>query len=149
LNSSSAKIIESGTVMIAMYGASIGRTGTAARAMATNQAIAFARVDEALIQADFLLAYLQSQKTAFAAAGKGGAQPNISQTVLKGWPLRLPPLEEQTRIVEILEEQLSRLDAVLAAVDATEERCLAMRRSLLNAAFTGRLTENWRETVNV
>ena len=61
----------------------------------------------------------------------------------------LPSPEEQARIVEILEDQLSRLDASLAAADAVEERSEALRRSLLHSAFTGRLTREWREAVNV
>ena len=61
----------------------------------------------------------------------------------------LPPLAEQVRIVGILEEQLSRLDAALAVADVIEKRSAALRRSLLHAAFTGRLTEHWRESVHV
>jgi type I restriction enzyme S subunit len=92
---------------------------------------------------------LQGQKKAFVEAGQGGAQPNISQTVIKPWPIPVPPLAEQERIVEILEEQLSRLDAALAVADAIEKRSAALRRSLLHAAFTGRLTEQWRELSHV
>jgi len=61
----------------------------------------------------------------------------------------LPPLSEQGRIVEILEDQLTRLDASLAAADVVEEHSAALRRSLLHSAFTGRLTREWREAVNV
>ena len=61
----------------------------------------------------------------------------------------LPPLDEQVRIVQILEEQLSRLDAALAVANTIEKRSAALRRSLLHAAFTGRLTEQWRESVHV
>ena len=64
-------------------------------------------------------------------------------------PVPLPPLEEQERIVEVLEDQLSRLDASLAVADAVEERSAALRSSLLHSAFTGRLTRVWREAVNV
>jgi type I restriction enzyme S subunit len=149
LESSSAKVVEPGTVLLAMYGASIGRTGITAVEMATNQAIAFAKVDEKKMNRYFLLKYLQGQKKAFVEAGQGGAQPNISQTVIKPWPIPVPPLAEQERIVEILEQQLSRLDAALAVADAIEKRSAALRRSLLHAAFTGRLTEQWRELSHV
>ncbi len=79
----------------------------------------------------------------------GTAQPKITQRNLVKIPVPLPPLEEQERIVEILEDQLSRLDASLAVADAVAERSAALRRSLLHSAFTGRLTEEWREAVNV
>jgi len=64
-------------------------------------------------------------------------------------PVRVPPLAEQEKIVEILEEQLSRLDASLALVDSIEKSTSALRRSLLHSAFTGKLTETWREENNV
>jgi type I restriction enzyme S subunit len=140
LEKSSAKIIEPGTVMLAMYGASIGRTGIASVKMATNQAIAFAVPVEGIVDNQFLLKYLQSQKEIFVRAGQGGAQPNISQTVIKPWPIPLPPIAEQMKIIEILEEQLSRLDAALASVRAVREKSARFRRSLLHAAFSGALT---------
>ena len=92
---------------------------------------------------------LQAQKEVFVRAGQGGAQPNISQTVIKPWPIPIPSIEEQEKIVEILEEQLSRLDASLAVVDEIESRAAALRRSLLHAAFTGNLTKEWRENSHV
>jgi type I restriction enzyme S subunit len=145
LNESSAKLIQRGTVMLAMYGASIGRTGIAGREMATNQAIAFAVPKSDVVDVQYLLKYLQSQKDAFVRAGQGGAQPNISQTVIKPWPIPTPPLAEQQEIVEILDAQLSRLDATLIAVNTIEARVTSLRRSLLHAAFTGELTKAWRE----
>ena len=134
LEGSSAKLIEAGSVMLAMYGASIGRTGISGLEVATNQAIASARTDETVLIADYLLKYLQSQKDAFVRAGQGGAQPNISQTVIKAWPFALPPLAEQERIVEVLEAQLSRLDAALESVQTSLDRCRELKRSVISAA---------------
>jgi len=79
----------------------------------------------------------------------GVALANINATKLKELDLPLPPLTEQEQIVEILGEQLSRLDAALGVADAIEKRSAALRRSLLHTAFTGRLTEKWRESVHV
>jgi type I restriction enzyme S subunit len=149
LEKSSAKLISPGTVMLAMYGASIGRTGIAAVEMATNQAIAYAVPHDGVLVAQYLLKYLQSQKDDFVRAGQGGAQPNISQTVIKPWPIPLPPTDEQMKIVKILEEQLSRLEASLAIADAIEKKASALRRSLLHAAFSGNLTKEWREAAYV
>jgi type I restriction enzyme S subunit len=60
-----------------------------------------------------------------------------------------PQIEEQERIVEILEEQLSRLDAALLVADVIEKKASALRRSLLHAAFSGDLTKEWREGAHV
>ena len=63
--------------------------------------------------------------------------------------IKVPPLAEQEKIVKILEEQLSRLDAALATSDTIEKKASAMRRSLLHGAFTGELTREWRESAHV
>jgi len=63
--------------------------------------------------------------------------------------LPIPPINEQEKIVGILEEQLSRLDGSLMVADEIERKASALRRSLLHAAFTGELTKEWREGAHV
>ncbi|MFV8172810.1 restriction endonuclease subunit S [Mycolicibacterium peregrinum] len=111
LKSSSAKMIDADAVLVAMYGASIGRLGLPTRQMASNQAIAFAIPHADVLDRKFLFWFLAAVKPDLIGAGKGGAQPNISQTILKDWQIDLPPLVEQHRIVGVLEDHLSRLDA--------------------------------------
>jgi type I restriction enzyme S subunit len=133
LENSSAKMVPAGAILIAMYG-SIGKLGIAARPLATNQAIAFAISDESRILPRFLFLFLLSQRSQLLASGKGATQQNISQTLLKSWPIPVPPLDEQEKIVEILEEQLSRLDAATAAIAAVRTKAARFRLSLLNSA---------------
>jgi type I restriction enzyme S subunit len=128
LKNSSAKIVEPGAVMIAMYGASIGRTGIVGQPMATNQAIAFAYPSVETLNNWFLLLFLQTQKSQFVEAGQGAAQPNISQTVLKAWPILLPPLDEQARIVEIVLSIDDVIQETASALAATRQ----LRSALLN-----------------
>ena len=135
LNNSSCKLIEPGTVLIAMYG-SIGKLGIAGTQMATNQAIAFA---DSYIDRLYLFYYLLSQRSALYLAGKGATQRNISQTVLKSWPIPVAPPVEQERIVNAIEEQLSRLDAAEAALCKNLDRIDALRKVILAEAFSGRL----------
>ena len=133
LRNSSAKMVEPGAVMIAMYGASIGRTGLVGVPMATNQAIAFAYVDEAKVVNYFLLLYLQIQKQKFIKAGQGAAQPNISQTVLKDWPILLPSLTEQKRIAEIV----SSMDELIQSTEQAVFEAKTLRSSLLSDLLSG------------
>ena len=133
LANSSAKIVEVGAILIAMYGASIGRTGVVRLKMATNQAIAFAYANEEVICSDYLLKYLQSQKSAFNGAGHGSAQPNISQQVLKGWPIPVPSLREQKRIVGLLDAATARVTELTA--------CYEQARTHANNLFTSALRE--------
>ena len=80
---------------------------------------------------------------------RGVSYPAVRDKEVLAADVPIPPLPEQERIVEILEEQLARLDASLAVADAVEEHSAALRRSLLHSAFTGRLTRVWREAVDV
>jgi type I restriction enzyme S subunit len=80
---------------------------------------------------------------------RGSGQPFISQKDARELAVRIPPVAEQEKIVDVLEEQFSRLNASLALVDNIEMRAKALRRSLLNSAFTGDLTKEWREGAHV
>ena len=76
------------------------------------------------------------------------AIPSLRRDDLESVQVSIPPFAEQERIVEILEEQFSRLDSALASVKAVREKAKAFRRSLLHSAFSGELTggtEGWRE----
>jgi type I restriction enzyme S subunit len=148
LAGSSAKLLAPGTILIAMYG-SIGKLGVAGVSMATNQAIAFAVPDEAIVFPKFFYWFLASQREAFIGSGKGMTQQNISQTILKAWKFPVPPLDVQQRIVEALEDHLGRLDSaeeilrsISGSITATGivTQLSQLRRSLLHAAFSGQLT---------
>ncbi|MFF0072160.1 restriction endonuclease subunit S [Streptomyces sp. NPDC005494] len=141
LGSSSAKWVPQGSVLIAMYGATIGKLGIAGISLTTNQAVAFATPFEGLIDSRFLFWYLRSQRESFRKVGKGGAQPNISQTILKAWSVPIPPLAEQHRIVEALEGHLSRLDAAASNVARCELR-IPKLEGAIRGRFTGSLSES-------
>lgn len=100
----------------------------------------------------YLLHLLRSANfVTFAVSLNAGDRPRVKWEQMGNFPLALPPLAEQERIVEILEEQFSRLDSALASVKAVREKTKAFRRSLLHSAFSGELTggtEGW-QTVNI
>lgn len=143
LQSSSAKLFPPGAVLLAMYGATIGRASVLAVPAATNQACAVGVPDA--VSSDFLYLFLTSQTQGFVDAGKGGAQPNISQGLVKSWPIAVPPRAEQTRIVAKLEELLSELDAGVAELKTAQVKLQQYRQSLLKATVEGSLTQAWRE----
>lgn len=135
LEESSAKMVPVGAVLIAMYG-SIGKLGMNTIPMATNQAIAFAIPKKDLVLQKYLFHYLSSQREVFLWSGKGATQQNISQTLLKAWEIPLPPLPEQQKIVEILEDQLSRLDAALADVKQAKLKAAQFHKSFIHNMTT-------------
>jgi type I restriction enzyme, S subunit len=75
-----------------MYGATIGKLSIFGIDASTNQACAVAQPYKKLLNNEFLYYFLLSEKRGLIEAGKGGAQPNISQGILKEWPILLPPL---------------------------------------------------------
>lgn len=143
LSSSSAKVVPTGTLLVAMYG-SIGKLGIAGIPMATNQAIACA-VPNSDIDTQYLFHYLKSQREDLLHAGKGGAQQNISQTVLKTWPIPVPPLDEQRRLAIWLDEIDVRRASIADRVSAARTIVDRLRAAVLAAACSGRLTADWRE----
>jgi len=134
LRNSSAKLVPPGAVLVAMYG-SIGKLGLTSVELTTNQAIAFAVVHAPVIETKYLFYYLLSQRDQLGAAGKGAAQLNIGQGVLKAWPIPLPSLTEQRRIVELLEDHLSRLGAAARSLDVVAYRSRSLLLSQLAREF--------------
>ena len=95
LENSSAKLLQEGTLLVAMYG-SIGKTGITALPCATNQAIAHCTPNKG-INLHYLHRAIQNIKPHLISLGKGGTQQNISQTILKDQkiPLRTTPNRRQ------------------------------------------------------
>lgn len=135
---SSAKVMPINTVLLAMYGATIGKVGILGVEAATNQACACAICSEQ-VDNRFLFYYLQSQKSSFIRRGKGGAQPNISQTIIKQHEFPLPSLPEQQQIVRILDRLLAREQRVQQAAAETLAAIDSMKQSILARAFRGEL----------
>lgn len=90
-----------GSVLIAMYGATIGKLGILQTPATTNQACC-ACIPFTGIYNEFLFYFLMSQKLAFIKRGEGGAQPNISKEKIVATLMPVPPKAEQKRIVEKL-----------------------------------------------
>lgn len=147
LQASSAKLFPAGSVALAMYGATIGKVSILGLPAATNQACAVGQPESIATTSAFLYQYLRSQKDAFVAAGQGGAQPNISQTVVKAWPVPLPPLVEQRRIVDKIDTVLARVDSVNDRLARVAPLLKRFRQSVLAAATAGSLVNGSTATL--
>ena len=101
MNNSSAKLYPKGSLVVAMYGATIGKTAKLGVDATTNQACAVLfDIDNKQIQTDFLWLYLQSQTDKLKAMAYGGAQPNINAGIVANYEIPLPPFDTQNEIVE-------------------------------------------------
>jgi type I restriction enzyme S subunit len=145
LANSSAKIFPEGSIAIAMYGATIGKVSILGVPAATNQACAVAAVNLGVCSPEFFYHYLCSQRDEFVKAGKGGAQPNVSQGLIKDWPIPLAPLNEQRRIAAKLDTTLAAVEACRQRLDGVAAILKRFRQAVLTAATSGELTREWRE----
>jgi len=144
VQNSSAKYFRKGSVAIAMYGATIGKTSILGIDATTNQACGVGYPIEGVTFSEFLYYFLNNEKDAFIAKGKGGAQPNISQALIKAHGICLPPLAEQKVIAEKLDTLLAQVDTTKARLERIPDIIKRFRQSVLAAAVSGKLTEKWR-----
>lgn len=101
---SSAKIVPKGAILLAMYGATVGRMAMLGIDAATNQAVCSIIPDQDRAFPKYVYYALLSKVPDFLRNAVGGAQPNISQGKIKATRIPLPPLEEQKRIATILDK---------------------------------------------
>lgn len=102
LKGSSAKIIPPDTVLVAMYGATVGQLGYLDIEAATNQAICALITDPAVTDPRYLYYALMQERGRLVEAAHGAAQQNLSQASIRSFSVRVPGLILQRRIAEIL-----------------------------------------------
>jgi len=141
LEECSLRLCNVGDILIAMYGATIGKLGIAGIKLTTNQACC--ACSPIFIYNKFLFYFLMASKQSFIEQGEGGAQPNISRIKLVNYLFPLPPLKEQQRIVEKIEKLIPHIEHYGKA--QTELDLLnrnikeQLKKSILQYAIEGKL----------
>lgn len=135
---SSAKVFPKGTLCIALYGATVGKVGILSMDAATNQAVAGIFLPTN-VDVRFMFHFLRSIRSELIDLGKGGAQPNISQQIIRDLWVPLPPHKEQMRIVDEIDRRLSWVDEIERVVTTGLARAERLRQSILARAFSGQL----------
>jgi type I restriction enzyme S subunit len=110
------KIYPIGTILVAMYGATIGKVSLMEIEGCTNQACC-ALYDSKIYIKEFSLFSLLAAKDALIRESYGGGQPNISQDVIKRFKLPVPPSEEQKQIVEHIISETKTLDIAISKAE--------------------------------
>lgn len=101
LENSSAKLYPANCIIMAMYGATIGKTAKLGIAATTNQACAVLYdINSSIVDTDYLWFYLQTQTGKFKELAYGGAQPNINAGIVADYLIPVPSLIEQRNMVE-------------------------------------------------
>lgn len=111
LKNTSVKLNPTDSVLIAMYGATIGKVGILTFPATTNQACC--ACSDYCIDKMYLFYFLIQEKDKFIYKAGGGAQPNISKEIIVDTLIPLPPLAEQKRIVAKVEEVMGELDKMV------------------------------------
>lgn len=139
LDSSSAKIIPANALLIALYGSTVGKIATLGVDASTNQAVA-AIITFSKFNQRFLYYYLFHNREKLLLKRKGGAQPNISQTILSNYVLPIPPFKEQNNIVNKIESLFSELDQAEKGLQKAKLQLEVYRQALMKSAFDGKMT---------
>lgn len=139
------KFCNKNDVLIARYGASLGRIVTGQEG-AYNVALAKTIYDKSIFIDSFIFYLLQTQifqtplKMISRSAQNGFAKHEIAHIKIP-----IPPSDEQTLIVAKIEELFSELDSGVASLKTAQEQLKVYRQALLKHAFEGKLTEQWRK----
>ena len=116
LDETSVYLNPTGSVLIAMYGATIGKVGILTFPATTNQACC--ACSEYFVNKMYLFYFLIANRTAFIASGGGGAQSNISKEKIVKTTFPLPPLAEQQRIVDRIKELYEAINLIESSLQA-------------------------------
>ena len=135
---SSAKINPAGSVLIAMYGATIGKLGILTFPATTNQACC-ACIEYFAITQHYLFYFLLSHRDKFIAKGGGGAQPNISKEIIVNTEIPLPPLSEQEQIVAEIERWFALIDQIEQDKSDLQTVIKQAKGKILDLAIHGKL----------
>jgi len=133
LQASSAWLVPSGAVLVAMYGATAAQVGRLGVPAATNQAVLALVPDAEKVDGDFLYHLLRSDSERLKSLATGAAQPNLSKGVIMRQEYAIPPLEEQRRLGQ-------EMSAILGAGEAAHHLVGSLknlRSSLLSVLLSG------------
>ena len=140
-------IVHQGDLLIAMSGATTGKNGVymSANIAYLNQRVGNIKVrNQELLSDKFRNFYIANMQNEILNTAYGGAQPNISSQKMSALSFPLPPLSEQQRIVERIEELFAKLDEAKEKLQEVADSFAVRKAAILHKAFTGELTKQWR-----
>jgi len=142
-------MLKEGDLLVSLTG-NVGRVGLIPGDMlpaALNQRVCCLRLKKDNIDLKYLFLYLRRKDFVRECikASKGVAQLNLSTKWLENYEIPLPSLSEQKRIVDKIEELFSELDSAVEILKKTKEQLAVYRQSVLECAFEGKYTIDWRK----
>jgi restriction endonuclease S subunit len=132
---STLKIYSIDSIVIALYGATIGKLGQLKIEATTNQACCVLSDSEKIINR-YLFYFLMSAREYIISKAYGGGQPNISQELIKQLYITAPSIEEQLKITKYLDNQTSIIDELIQQKEKLIELLKEKRQAIINEAVT-------------
>lgn len=130
LNNSSAKIFPENTLLIAMYGATIGKTAILKVEASTNQAVC-AIIPTKSFDTYYLQQYFIFKRPKLLSFGMGAGQPNISQDIIKKFRIPFLTIQEQKKIASILSNLDELINSYNQIIDFTKTLKIGLTQKLL------------------
>lgn len=131
-----------GTIIEAMYGATIGKAGMLGMDATVNQACCAMVIDRNKAIPNFVLYYLVYYKPQLIKESFGGTQPNVNQFKVSNIAICIPPLESQQKIITYLDTKLSEIDHQVSILTSKRDAYLRLKKSIINHAVTRGLNPN-------
>jgi type I restriction enzyme S subunit len=135
---SALKVYPKGSLMIAMYGATIGRLGILGVDATCNQACCVFS-GPTRISSEFGYYWLWMRRPVLIALSNGGGQPNLSQGDLKSLRIPTPPPHEQAAITAYLDRECAQIDSLITKIEAAIDKLKEYRAALISAAVIGKI----------
>jgi len=129
LNNSSAKWIAENSVIVAMYGATAGKTAIAKIPLTTNQACCNLTINPNIADYRFVYYFLYYKFIELASLANGGAQQNLNAQIIKDFDIVLPSLKEQTHIANLLSSLEDKIEVNRRINDNLEQQAQALFKS--------------------
>lgn len=133
---------EDGDILIVCDGSRSGLVGKAVKGYVGST---LAKIQAAGLDNRYLYRFVQGKYILLNTKKKGTGTPHLNPVLLKQQKLIIPPLPEQERIVNRLEEMLSQLDEGVETLNKIKGRLAVYRQAVLKEAFEGKYTETWRK----
>lgn len=134
LQYSSAKLFPVGTLLIAMYGATVGKLGILTFPAATNQAVC-AITPTDYLDKNYLFYWLLNIRNNLIKASFGGAQPNISQAVIQNLVVPLPSITKQNQIAAQLKAQFAEVETARKALESQQQEIVNLANAIIRESI--------------
>ena len=136
---SGLRLFSKRAVLIAMYGATIGKLGIPQFDFCTNQACCVLEGPDKSVSEKFIYYWLLGNKKYIIEMGVGGGQPNINKDIVKSMKISLPPKNTQDEIVTILDKKVTSFDLAIKFEQDSVELLKEFKSSLISNVVTGKI----------